>query len=302
MCGIYKIENLINGKVYIGKSINIQKRFKSHINDSFNENKSSYNHLIHKAIRKYGVENFSFDIIEQCDENELNTKEMHWISVYDCCILDGKDKGYNMTRGGDGSSSVDIGKIYELWDKGLSIIEISEVLHYDRHTVSIRVKEYSNYTLEDNKIRKSNLIAKFHQKQVYQYSLEGEFIDKYDSIEHASKQTRVGYRAICSNVQGKTQSAGGFQWSYQDSPPPGVYSVKGNGYKTSVVQLDLQYNFIQEFESLKDAAKTVGLTSVSSLSYAIKNSKRTVKGSHWMRKKDYDLMYNNMKEYENAQV
>ena len=41
MCGIYKIENLINGKVYIGKSINIKKRFKDHISDSFNENKRS---------------------------------------------------------------------------------------------------------------------------------------------------------------------------------------------------------------------------------------------------------------------
>ena len=41
MCGIYKIENLINNKKYIGKSINIEKRFKSHIQESFNKNKKA---------------------------------------------------------------------------------------------------------------------------------------------------------------------------------------------------------------------------------------------------------------------
>ena len=290
MCGIYKIENLINGKIYIGKSINIQKRFKSHINDSFNENKPSYDHLIHKAIRKYVVENFSFDIIEQCNEKELNEKEIYWISFYDCCVLDSKEKGYNMTRGGDGSSSIDINKIYELWDNGLSIQEIAEALHYDRHAVSIRIKEYERYTPEEGKIRKCNIIPKIRQKEICQYDLSGEFIHEYKSIGEASEKTGIGYRTICSNVQGKTSSAGGFQWVYKDAAPPKKYNVKGNGYKTPIVQLDLQYNFIREFESLKDAAKEVGLTTTSTLSYAINDSGRTVKGSHWMRKKDYDLL------------
>ena len=291
MCGIYKIENLINGKIYIGKSINIHKRFKSHINDSFNENKPSYDHLIHKAIRKYGVENFSFDIIERCDEKELNEKETYWISFYDCCVLDGKEKGYNMTRGGEGSSSIDINKIHELWDNGLSIKEISDELHYDRHAVSIRIKEYTNYTPEQGKTRKCSIIAKNRQKAICQYNLSGEFINEYKSIVEASENTGIGYRTICSNVQGKTSSAGGFQWAYKDEATPKKYSVKGNGYKTPVVQLDLQYNFVREFESLKDAAKEIGLTSTSTLSYAIKDSNRTVKRSHWMRKKDYDLLH-----------
>lgn len=152
MCGIYKIENLINGKIYIGKSIDIQKRFKTHINNSFNKNNPSYNHLIHKAIRKYGVENFSFDVIEQCDENDLDQKEIYWIRFYDCCVLDGKDNGYNMTRGGEGSSSIDALKMYELWDSGLSIIEIAEELNCDRHAVSARLREYKNYTKEEKKL------------------------------------------------------------------------------------------------------------------------------------------------------
>lgn len=291
MCGIYKIENLINGKIYIGKSVNIEKRFRTHINDSFNENKPEYNHLIHKAIRKYNVENFSFDIIEECNEDELNSKEMYWIHIYDCCVLDGRDKGYNMTRGGEGSSYIDVYKVHELWDNGLSVSEIAEKLHYDRHAVSIRVKEYDNYTQEEHENRHYNLIAKSRQKEIYQYDLIGNFIEQYDSILEASEKTGIGYRTICSNIQGQTSSAGGFQWRYKGDQPPGAYNVKGNGYKTPIVQLDLEYNFINEFDSLKDAAKAIGLTSSSTLSYALKHPKSIIKGSHWITKRDHDLLH-----------
>lgn len=291
MCGIYKIENLINGKIYIGKSVDIEKRFRTHINDSFNKNKPEYNHLIHKAIRKYKVENFSFDIIEECDENELNSREMYWIHIYDCCVLDGRNKGYNMTRGGEGSSSIDIYKVYELWDEGLSVTEIADKLHNDQHAVSIRIKEYGNYTQEELNKRHYGLIAKSKQKEICQYDLMGNFINQYNSVTEASEKTGIGYRTICSNIQGKTSSAGGFQWRYKGDPPPDMYNVKGNGYKTPIVQLDLEYNFIDEFDSLKDAAKAIGLTSSSTLSYAIKHPKSIIKGSHWMTKRDYDLLH-----------
>lgn len=290
MCGIYKIENLINGKIYIGKSVNIEKRFKTHINDSFNKNKPSYNHLIHRAIRKYGVENFSFDVIEQCSEDELDQKEVYWIYTYNCCVLDGEDNGYNMTRGGEGGSSIDAYKLYELWDNGLSIGEIAETLHHDRHAISARIKEYKNYTQDENKNRKYGLIAKSKHKAICQYDLNGEFVNEYESILDASVKTGIGYRTICSNIQGNSNSAGGFQWRYKGAPPPGEYNVKGNGYKAPIVQLDLEYNFVHEFESLKDAAKAVDLKSTSTLSYAAKNPDKIIKGSHWMYKKDYILL------------
>lgn len=288
MCGIYKIENLINGKIYIGKSIDIQKRFRSHINDSFNENKSSYEHLIHKAIRKYGVDNFSFDVIEQCDDNILNEREIYWISFYGCCVLDGNDKGYNMTRGGDGSSYLDVNKIKELWDDGLPINDIAEQLQCDRHSVSRHIKCYENFNEAENKKRKYNLISKSNSKPINQYDLDGELICQYESILDASEKTGVGYRTICSNIQGKSSSAGGFQWTYQDDAPPGKHNVSGNGYKVPIVQLDSQYNFIKEFPSMKDAAQEVGLLCSSSLYYALKNKEKMIKGFHWMYKTDYE--------------
>ena len=59
MIGIYKITNLINDKKYVGQSIHIDRRWKEHIYQNRNS-------AIHQAIEKYGIENFIFEIIEEC--------------------------------------------------------------------------------------------------------------------------------------------------------------------------------------------------------------------------------------------
>ena len=66
MIGIYKITNKINGKCYIGQSINIKQRWKGHRKDAFWLNGPDYQYPLYKAIRKYGIENFSFEVIEEC--------------------------------------------------------------------------------------------------------------------------------------------------------------------------------------------------------------------------------------------
>ena len=95
-CGIYKIENKINGKVYIGQSTNIEQRWKGHINKSFCEKDSEYESPLHRAIRKYEKENFEFTIIEECSPSELNQKECYWIKRYNSLHA-----GYNRTSGGE---------------------------------------------------------------------------------------------------------------------------------------------------------------------------------------------------------
>lgn len=80
MVGIYKIDNLINGKVYIGQVMNIDKRWKEHIN-SLNA-QSHYNNYLQRAWNKYGQENFKFEVLEECEESELTEREQYWIDYY----------------------------------------------------------------------------------------------------------------------------------------------------------------------------------------------------------------------------
>ena len=89
ICGIYKIENLINHKVYIGQSIDIKRRFRNHINYETN----SY---LKRSFEKYGIENFSFEIIKE-------TKDLDYWEIFLIQIYRSTDKryGYNSDFGGN---------------------------------------------------------------------------------------------------------------------------------------------------------------------------------------------------------
>ena len=89
MIGIYKITNKLNGKVYIGQSIDIDTRWRQHIN-------AKDNYAIHNAIKKYGEENFSFEVLLECPAEMLDAWERDMIALYDCI----SPKGYNLTEGG----------------------------------------------------------------------------------------------------------------------------------------------------------------------------------------------------------
>lgn len=115
-CGIYKITNLINGASYIGQSINIEKRWSDEKVKAFNQNDPSYKSNLSKAFRKYGIENFQFEILELCQVKELDEKEKYYIKFHNTYY-----DGYNSTTGGDGSpnscskiSKEDLITIYDL--------------------------------------------------------------------------------------------------------------------------------------------------------------------------------------------
>lgn len=94
MVGIYKITNQINGHSYIGLSTNLEKRWAYH-NSEYNQ-KREKTKVLYQAFKKYGIENFTFEVLEECKVSELSDKEVYYISLYNTY----KD-GYNMTAGGE---------------------------------------------------------------------------------------------------------------------------------------------------------------------------------------------------------
>jgi hypothetical protein len=84
MQGIYKITNKINGHCYVGQSIDIENRFKTHINTVYNKNQTSYKYPIYRAMRKHGIENFEFEVLEIVPQlDDLTSREMYWYKKLD---------------------------------------------------------------------------------------------------------------------------------------------------------------------------------------------------------------------------
>lgn len=91
-CGIYKITNKINNKIYIGQSIDIKRRWSEHKSRANEKDTNCYNKPLYRSIRKYGIENFNFEIIEECKVEELNEKEKYYIQLFNSLI----PNGYNI--------------------------------------------------------------------------------------------------------------------------------------------------------------------------------------------------------------
>lgn len=95
VCGVYCIENLINHKKYIGQSIDIYQRWKNHKSDL--NNHRHVNDYLQRAWDKYGVDNFTFYILEYCEQSQLDDIEVKYIKEFDTTS---DANGYNLNSGG----------------------------------------------------------------------------------------------------------------------------------------------------------------------------------------------------------
>ena len=107
MIGIYKITNQQTGQSYIGQSVDIKRRWMEH--------KLPYKRInptkkIYQAFNQYGIDNFTFEVVEECEVNKLNEREQYWINYYDCY-----NNGYNMSRIQNLQSKID-------WEVALKIV------------------------------------------------------------------------------------------------------------------------------------------------------------------------------------
>lgn len=150
--GIYKIENMLNGKVYIGQSKNIGRRWTQHKQRSMENGCKEYDYPLYRAFRKYGIDNFDFSILEECSEETLNEREQYWIKYFNS-----KKNGYNQTDGGAAAPSnqqlsrEEVDQIISyLQDTNYSHSEIASMFHIATWTVSDinRGMAYSRYGIK----------------------------------------------------------------------------------------------------------------------------------------------------------
>lgn len=141
---IYKIENKLNGKKYIGQTIkSLEKRFSQH---QHNYNKPYFSQLVlYKAFNKYGIENFSFEGIEEVPNEKLDAREKYWINYYNSYY-----DGYNSTLGGRATQLYewDTDDIIEKYYQLKSARKVAELIGCDHSTIdrilnTAGIKRYS---------------------------------------------------------------------------------------------------------------------------------------------------------------
>ena len=285
MIGIDKIPNKINNKSYIGQSIDIERRWKSHRTEPFNPNAEQYNTIFYKAIRKYGIENFVFEVLEECNQDQLNEKEQYWIEYYSTYVQQINSNGYNMTVGGQTAPMLyNTEDILKLWDEGKTVSEIAEYLQCHVATVAAR--------LDANNISKKERLYRANAYKaipIEQYTLDGVFVAEYSSVSAAIRSLNninASTSNICYACEHKLTSAYHFIWKYKTDNTPieklvDQVKTKVHHGQQKVSQYDKDGNFIKTFNTIKEAAQAVGLKSISAITNACTGLSKTSKGFIW---------------------
>ena len=191
---IYKITNTINGKSYIGQTIqNVKERFYQHCATKCS--KAVSNMAIHRAIKKYGKSNFTVEVIEEVESTNLNDRERYWIRYYDSY-----NNGYNSTEGGqDGIKlfkNLDTESIVREYKSGKSLREIGRLFNVDKQTIKDLLVR-NNINLRTTKTYK--LSQKDREDIIKDLSLglsRKEIISKWHISKGYLSQLINGYRRI----------------------------------------------------------------------------------------------------------
>ena len=248
MYQIYKITNLKNGMIYIGSSIEVERRWRQHKEASINEKDHHYNYPLMIAFRKFGIANFTFEVIDTLPTWEAMIEAEHnWILKENCI----DPKGYNQTNRTDspmfdptiarkmsdtkrekyGKRVCEIdstNNILMIWDSlaeaseatGLNRFKISNVCNGTRLTTGNRVFRFLNKEnqiiepkIKVNQIQ-SNRITK-SSKKVIKMNDTNEELQTYDSIALAATDNNCDASGISKVCNGKRNKCGGFKWKYQ---------------------------------------------------------------------------------------
>jgi len=210
---LYKAENDINGSVYIGATTkSIEERKKDHLQRA----NKTYSSKLHEAISTYGAEAFIWEQIDTASSSdELAQKEKQYVLKFNA-----KEEGYNADSGGGFKKTVYqydlkegklMNKYNSLENAGISIDAKKQDISRVCLSVNNMLKGYYwSYEFKEPFIPNKDL----RKKKVLQFSIDGDFLDKYSSVSEASSITGISKSCISKVCRGDRKSSGGFLWEY----------------------------------------------------------------------------------------
>jgi len=237
---VYKVTNIINQKVYIGQTMmSIRIRWNRHKNHSIRKNRNDYDVKFHRAIRKYGPDNFIVEQLEEFEANDkkslldlLNKSEIAYIEKFDSF-----NNGYNSTLGGSkgcgrlgklNSQSIKIkqytedGEFIKEWD---SIADAARFYNTFDTCIIDCLKGYNKSSagyvwryVNDPKNLPIGQIETRKRKIILQYDLNGNFIKEWSSIAEIKRVLNIHPGHIPDVCKGRRNHAFGFVWKYKYPP------------------------------------------------------------------------------------
>lgn len=283
---IYKIENSIDKKVYIGQTIRPKYRWQQHLQAAKYKNGPQYNNRLYTAMREYGISNFLFIILEECQEDEMDEKEIYWI---DCYKAANPDFGYNFIGGGKGRNQI-WRKITQYSIAGEYIATYNNFAEASRATGGDRswIKEIceGHYALSAGfqwryeGDESPGAYFKNSMRSVCQYDMEGNLVNTYKNAKVASEETNVGYVSILNCLSKRHASTNGYQFHYADEPSPEKYV---DPKLVSVSQYTFDGEYVASYDSVIEAARTMkgGSGTASAISECCKKKLRGSCGYQW---------------------
>lgn len=217
--GIYKITNP-KGQVYIGQSINIERRWKDYKRLA----KRSAGKKILNSLKGYGVENHLFEIIEECLREQLHEREYYWKKYY-TSVENGLNYDYFDSSGGPRSEETKR-RISEGAKGKKRSEETKQKLRKPKtedHKQNIskakqNISEETRRKISESKLGKKwseehiKNIIKGKQKPVLQYDLDGNFIKEWEGVKVAAKYLGCDPTTITANLRGITKKGFGYIW------------------------------------------------------------------------------------------
>lgn len=214
---IYKITNIKNGHSYVGQTRRtVEQRWKEH--------QYYYEGCIklQRAIKKYGIESFKVETLEQCDDSELDDREKYWISYYDTF-----NNGYNLTLGGQqGGYKYNYEAIVEDYLKTKNVQQTAKNIGCSYHTVDMALEIYS---IDKESWEKSIEMIDPKTKKV---------LKTFSTMTEAAEYLNGQVGTISGAVSGYRDSAYGYYWRKVGEEKEFPDSIPRNYTNQLIIQLD----------------------------------------------------------------